>query len=71
MAKRPSLTNASYWTKTEAELRFIVKDATEAARCCAEWSDPAAESKYADQINDACTVLWHRNPGVSTGKARG
>lgn len=56
MTKRPTLTNNTYWKKTDAELRFIVKDAGEAARVMRN-HDNAAESKYLEQVCDACTVL--------------
>ena len=39
--------------KTEAELRYIIRDAGEAARAM-RGHDPKAEAKYLDQINDAC-----------------
>jgi len=58
--KRPTLTNNGYWKKSADELRFIVKDAGEAARVMRD-HDNAAESKYLEQVCDACTVLNHRN----------
>lgn len=60
-----------YHTKTNAELRYIVKDASEAARATrgmtaynpngSQRSD--TNGKYADQVNDASTVLGYRNRG--------
>lgn len=59
---RPTLDNQSYWTKTEAQLRYILKDAREAADAMS--TIPGADvGKYMDQINDACTVLNHRAKG--------
>lgn len=56
---RPTLTNQSYWIKAEAELRYIIKDAGEAARAM-RGHDAKAEGKYLDQVNDACSVLAYR-----------
>lgn len=44
---------------SDAALQFIIKDAREAAECMNGLCD-AAEAKYLDQINDACTVLGYR-----------
>lgn len=48
-----------YKTKTDAELRYIVRDAGEAARAMRD-VDQAAEAKYLDQVNDACSELYRR-----------
>lgn len=48
-----------YKNKTDAELKFIIQDAGEAAKCM-KAINPAAESKYLDQVNDACTELYRR-----------
>jgi hypothetical protein len=53
-----SLAN-DYWDKTEAQLRYIIKDAGEAAQAV-KGLDDRAECKYLDQLNDACTVLHYR-----------
>jgi hypothetical protein len=58
--RRPQLTNASYWSKPNTELVFIIKDASEAARAM-RGHDPVAEAKYLEQRNDACTVLHRRS----------
>jgi len=50
---------AAYRRKTDAELRYIIKDAGEAARAMRD-HDPIAEAKYLDQCNDAGTVLNER-----------
>jgi hypothetical protein len=49
-----------YHTKTDAELRYIRKDAGEAARLQKGMS---SEPKYLDQVNDAETVLHYRSKG--------
>jgi hypothetical protein len=53
------LSNTSYWTKSEAQLRYIIKDAGEAAAAM-RGHNPEAEGKYLDQLNDACSVLHWR-----------
>lgn len=50
---------SNYRTKTDAELRYIAKDAGEAAQAM-RGLDSKAECKYLDQVNDACTVLYER-----------
>ena len=49
----------NYRNKTEEELRFIMKDAYEAAECMKDINSEA-EAKYLDQINDASTELYRR-----------
>ncbi len=51
-----------YHTKTNDELRYIAKDASEAAQNMRGVS-PQAEGKYLDQVNDASTVLGYRARG--------
>lgn len=51
-----------YHKKSEAELRYIRKDAGEAARAM-KGHNPRAEAKYLDQVNDAETVLHYRSKG--------
>jgi hypothetical protein len=48
-----------YHGKTDAELKFIAKDACEAAEAM-RGHDPVAEAKYLDQANDAATVIFYR-----------
>lgn len=50
----------AYHTKSDAELRYIVKDAGEAAKAN---RGGHAENKYLDQVNDASTVLYYRSKG--------
>jgi hypothetical protein len=53
-----------YHTKTNAELRYIAKDASEAERATRGMpGSGSANGKYADQVNDASTVLGYRNRG--------
>jgi hypothetical protein len=56
---RAPLHGHAYHRKTDAELRYIIKDAGEAA-VAMRGHDARAEAKYLDQVNDACTVLHHR-----------
>lgn len=51
----------TYRTKTDAELRYIAQDASEAGRCAQLLGDEAGCNKYADQVNDACTVMGERD----------
>lgn len=53
--------------KSEAQLRFIIKDAAEAANAM-RGHDPVAESKYLDQVNDATTELAKRITLASMAK---
>jgi hypothetical protein len=59
MSARRPLAGHAYHAKTDAELRYILKDAGEAYAAVSTF-DPAAAAKYADQVNDACTVLAYR-----------
>ena len=58
-ASRYCLTNQDYSKKSDDELRFILRDASEAADAMRGWDD-AAEAKYLEQIDDAATVLAER-----------
>jgi hypothetical protein len=50
----------NYRTKSTDELKFIIKDASEAATFAKDLGDMQAECKYLDQINDACSELYRR-----------
>jgi ribosomal protein L22 len=50
---------AAFAHKTNDELRYIMKDAREAADAVRN-HDVAAECKYLDQVNDAATILYRR-----------
>lgn len=54
----------AYHAKTDSELRYIIRDAGEAATAMRGHS-PEAECKYLDQVNDACTVLHARKAAHS------
>ena len=56
---RMPLSGHIYHAKTDAELRYIVRDAGEAARAM-QGHDRQAEDRYLDQVNDAQTVLYYR-----------
>lgn len=51
-----ALQNAAYIGKTPAELLYIIRDAREAYEAIGRF-DARAADKYADQVNDAATVL--------------
>jgi|SRR6185312_485408 len=51
-----------YHQKSDAQLRFIQRDASEAAQNM-RGMDAKAEGKYLDQVNDASTVLGYRSRG--------
>jgi len=58
-----------YEKKSDAELIYIMRDASKAAKRAQELGDDRAEAKYLDQINDAATVMHRRrhkrkNPNV-------
>jgi len=66
-ASRKILRGHPFHRKTNAELRYICRDAGEAARCMRD-HDPVAEGKYLDQIHDACSILatrYHYARGVT------
>lgn len=48
-----------YHGKTDAELRYIIQDAGEAARAM-RGHNAQAEGKYLDQVNDASSILHYR-----------
>ena len=58
----PHIENVRFWDLPENSLRYIIKDASEAVRV-----NPTARkaNKYADEINDAVTVLyWRKKKGI-------
>ena len=52
----------AYHSKSHDELKYIAKDAGQAAKAM-QGHDPKAEAKYLDQVNDAHTVLYYRSKG--------
>lgn len=52
-----------YHSLSDMELRYIQKDAHEAGRNAHEMGDQRGVNKYADQVNDAATVLGYRSRG--------
>jgi len=59
MRRARPLKGHRFHTLTDDMLRFIIQDATEAARNMFGFDD-RAEAKYLDQISDARTVLNFR-----------
>ena len=62
------LTVNDYKRKTKEELRYIIDDATLAARAMQSIGNSSAEGKYRDQVNDACSELYKRSIKVLKGK---
>lgn len=60
--KRP-IPGHPYHSRTDMELRYIQKDAHEAGRNAQGMGDQRGVNKYADQVNDASTVLAYRARG--------
>ena len=61
---RMPLSGHIYHSKSDAELRYIVRDAGEAARAM-EKHNRTAEDRYLDQVNDAQTVLYYRRQRIT------
>jgi hypothetical protein len=57
-----------YRRKTKEQLRYIIDDATLAARAMQSIGNSTAEGKYRDQVNDACSELYKRSIKVLRGK---
>jgi hypothetical protein len=51
-----------YHTKSDDSLRYIIKDAAEAAKAM-RGMNAKAEGKYLDQVSDAHTILNYRKSG--------
>lgn len=74
---RKPLEGHPYHNKSDAELRYIIKDAGEAARASRGLSSynpnsgkrEDTEGKYADQVNDASTVLAYRRSSAASDNA--
>lgn len=60
-SQRHPLEGHEYHKKSDDQLRYIVKDAGEAAKSL---KGTRSESKYLDQVNDASTVLHFRKNGM-------
>jgi hypothetical protein len=60
---------SAYRMKSDAELRYIAKDAAAAAQAMKD-HDPAAEAKYLDQVNDAFTVLYQRHKHTANNRTK-
>lgn len=57
VSKKMPLPGHPYHQKTDAELKYIIKDAGEAARAN---KGGKSEGKYLDQMNDASTIQYYR-----------
>lgn len=49
-----------YANKSFAELQYIMKDASEAAKCAQALGDAKNECRYLDEVNDASTEMYKR-----------
>ena len=61
----PHIENVRFWDMSEIQLKYIIKDAGEAVK-----ANPMARKalKWADEINDAVTVLyWRKKKGIKEG----
>lgn len=63
-SQRHPLEDHAYHKKTDAELRYIAKDAKEAATAMKDHNSKA-EAKYLDQVSDSATVRnWRKTSGM-------
>lgn len=69
MKRATVLLGHSYHRLSDAQLAFVIKDAGE-ARECMRGLNEVAENKYADQVNDACTILNDRRTRKALRAAR-
>lgn len=63
-SQRHALEGHPYHKKSDDELRGIMKDANEAKKLAREMGNEKNENKYADQVNDASTVMHFRKNGM-------
>lgn len=54
---KPQIENTRFWNLTNASLRYIAKDAKEAAD---NLPDCPKTGVWLDEVNDACTVMYYR-----------
>ena len=54
---KPQITNTRFWNLTNASLRYIAKDAKDAADIL---PDCPKTGVWLDEVNDACTVMYYR-----------
>ena len=65
----PRIDNERFWDLPERNLRFIIKDASEAI--AANPMSRKASGKWADEVNDAVTVLhFRRKKGIKVDEAK-
>ena len=65
----PRIDNERFWDLPERSLRFIIKDASEAI--AANPMSRKASGKWADEVNDAVTVLhFRRKKGIKVDEAK-
>jgi hypothetical protein len=60
--KAAHIENEKFWDLPDSQLNYIIKDAGKAAKAN---PDGKKAGKYADEVNDASTVLyWRKKNGV-------
>ena len=65
----PHIDNVRFWDMSEIQLKYIIKDASAAVA-----ANPTARKagKWADEVNDAVTVLyWRKKKGIKEGIKEG
>ena len=65
----PHIDNVRFWDMSEVQLKYIIKDASQAVA-----ANPTARkaSKWADEVNDAVTVLyWRKKKGIKEVNTQG
>lgn len=64
-----SIENVRFWDLSKAELQYIIKDAGEAIKANPKGKKASSgKGNYADQVNDAQTVLgWRKKNGIKEG----
>lgn len=54
------LNGHTYHQYTNEMLKFVIQDASAAAKCAQGLGNIASENKYLDQVNNAATILYYR-----------
>jgi hypothetical protein len=59
--KKPSIENRWFWHLQDSSLKFIIEDCKLAMSALKTIDSQHPKiGKYADEINDACTVMYYR-----------
>ena len=60
----------NFKSHTKEQLRYVIDDATMAAKAMQSLGNTVAEGKYRDQVNDACSELYRRSIKLLKGKRK-